>query len=1260
MAPPRTGVLISYARSDGEALARDLYLRLQTEGIPLWRDLDRLEGGRDWWLQIESALNEVEFMVLVMTPAAAESAVVRKEWRYARQRGVCVYPVKGVTDLDFDALPRWMRTLHFYDLDREWLKFVNDLRTRCVQRRVPFMAEDLPAEFVARPAEYERLLSHLLDRQRDEPIAITTAIRAAGGYGKTVLARALCHDEEVQNAFDDGVLWVTLGENPGDLTGRIADLIYFLSGQRPSFSGVEAATALFVELLAERDILLIIDDVWDPAHLKPFIQGGPRCARVITTRAVDTLPSGTARVDVDAMQPPEALALLGFGLPSGFNEQLSRLAERLGEWPLLLKLANAALRDRLHGGRQSMEDALAFVNKALTKRGLTFFDARDPVARHQAVAKTIELSIERLDEPDRDRFAELAVFPEDARIPLAAVEKLWGRTGGLDDLDTESLVDRLSRLSLLLAFEPTQRYVRVHDVIRQFLVHQLGGDLTRVHAELLDAHRPASGKWADLPADEPYLWDHLAEHLLTAQQAPQLIATVLDARYLASKTFARSALAAEHDLKAAEREAPLDSTLRALRRSFVQSSHFLNRGSSLKDVEVTLHSRIQHAPQLAAVSTALERSLPAPYLRAFHALPDLPHPALIRTLSGGTATVWGCAVSPDGAYVVAARYDNTVVVWDTATATERFRLTGHTSWVRRCAVSPDGTFIVSASFDRRLRVWDSATGELRRVLVGHTDGVTDCVVSPDSRFIVSTSLDESVRIWDVETGTMVRTLSAQWNVERGGWLVRDRPAGHLASVWSCAISPDGRRVLSASADQTLKLWDVETGEELRTLSGHTATVEGCAFSPGGALAASAGADGTLRIWDSASGATRIVIEPKAGALTACTFTPCGTWIVCACNDGTLRTYDVEGGNEHAVYVGHTDIVNDCAVSTDGGVLVSASMDATLKLWDASADASGSRLEPRRIPLNGCAIAAEDRIVVSAGSDMQLTLWDATTGALRTGLAGHTNSVRACATHSGSGRIVSASADKSLRVWLATGEQLATLSGHRDWVNACDISADGLLILSGSGDKTVRVWDALTWTRRITIVAHEDAVNACRFSHDGAFFASASTDRTLKLWPLAAVRDAWQSPPATERRATMTHWEHLLAPIVLSGHTSSVNDCAIAPDSSFVTSASSDRTIRIWDSCTGMLRRTLLGHRRDVNGCAISPDGTLIASVSSDATLKIWQAVSGECLTTLHVDGILAQCAWFADGRRLAAVGAGGLYMLELEQGPGGCVSCVQN
>ena len=125
------------------------------------------------------------------------------------------------TGLDFTALPRWMPSVHFYDLEREWTKIVNDLQTRPQRVRVPFMVDDLPAEFVARPQEYEHLAKHLLDRSREEPIAITAALRGAGGFGKTALALALCHDETIQNAFDDGFLWVTLGEKPGDLTGRV-------------------------------------------------------------------------------------------------------------------------------------------------------------------------------------------------------------------------------------------------------------------------------------------------------------------------------------------------------------------------------------------------------------------------------------------------------------------------------------------------------------------------------------------------------------------------------------------------------------------------------------------------------------------------------------------------------------------------------------------------------------------------------------------------------------------------------------------------------------------------------------------------------------------------------------------------------------------------------------------------------------------------------------------------------------------------------
>src|SRR5262245_6286862 len=561
----RSGVFLSYARSDGELQARQLRERLESAGIRLWQDRTGMEGGRDWWLQITAALDSVEFMVLLMTPAAVSSTLVRREWRYARQHGVCVYPVMGA-ELDFGALPRWMRTLHVYDLDQEWPKFLNDLRTRCDQRRVPFMVDDLPVDFVARPDEFNRLLSLVLDRDRVDPIAITAALRAAGGYGKTILARALCHNEHVQNAFDDGILWVTIGENPGDLTGRVEDLIYLLSGQRPGFAGVEAATAMFVDLLADRDILMVIDDVWDSAHLQPFVQGGSRCARLITTRILDVVPSGASRVDVDAMRQDEAVALVGHGLPDGSEPALRGLAARLGEWPLLLKLANGMLHDRVHQGRQTLAGALGYINNALDRRGLTFFDARDPVARHQAVARTIELSLERLNQSERARFTELAIFPEDVDIPLRTLERFWRRTGGLDDLDTETLSDRLHRLSLTVAFDPTQRYVRLHDIIRKYLLQLIGSRAAALHGDLLETHRPERGGWADLPADEPYLWDHLAYHLEAAGRSEELTSTVLDLRYLAAKTLNRNALATERDFAAAERSDATNAMVSVLRR----------------------------------------------------------------------------------------------------------------------------------------------------------------------------------------------------------------------------------------------------------------------------------------------------------------------------------------------------------------------------------------------------------------------------------------------------------------------------------------------------------------------------------------------------------------------------------------------------------------------------------------------------------------------------------------------------------------------
>ncbi len=196
---PKPRVFISYARKDGEEFAANLRKRLQEEEpeITLWQDRAEMEGGVGWWKQIEEALDQVQFLVIVMTPAAMQSEMTRKEWRYARQRGVNVYPVKVCADaeLDYASLPNWMKKAHFFDLDREWETFVNYLQSDREPKPVAFMAPDVSEGFIQRPREFEQLIAQLVDAKQENPIAITTALQGAGGYGKTTLAIALCHDD---------------------------------------------------------------------------------------------------------------------------------------------------------------------------------------------------------------------------------------------------------------------------------------------------------------------------------------------------------------------------------------------------------------------------------------------------------------------------------------------------------------------------------------------------------------------------------------------------------------------------------------------------------------------------------------------------------------------------------------------------------------------------------------------------------------------------------------------------------------------------------------------------------------------------------------------------------------------------------------------------------------------------------------------------------------------------------------------------------
>lgn len=208
-------IFISYSTKDGKPFADELRKDLIAEGFSVWQDLVALRGGSDWWTQIENALKSkaLQHFILVMTPGALASPVVRREIRLARHEGKTFLPVRGPGIDALGKLPRWIGQIDDLGIPDRRRAFLRVLEGPSNQNRVPMMAPEPPVDFVQRPAEFGALKQKLLDAKGDS-VAITAALRGAGGCGKTTLAKALAHDPEIADAYFDGILWVELGEKP--------------------------------------------------------------------------------------------------------------------------------------------------------------------------------------------------------------------------------------------------------------------------------------------------------------------------------------------------------------------------------------------------------------------------------------------------------------------------------------------------------------------------------------------------------------------------------------------------------------------------------------------------------------------------------------------------------------------------------------------------------------------------------------------------------------------------------------------------------------------------------------------------------------------------------------------------------------------------------------------------------------------------------------------------------------------------------------
>jgi WD40 repeat protein len=334
--------------------------------------------------------------------------------------------------------------------------------------------------------------------------------------------------------------------------------------------------------------------------------------------------------------------------------------------------------------------------------------------------------------------------------------------------------------------------------------------------------------------------------------------------------------------------------------------------------------------------------------------------------------------------------------WGVRIASASFLVATTVALLLACVVAP-----VAASAQGLGSVAIAPGATLVQTISAHQSAVAGVAFSLDGRFLASGSADSTVRVWDVASGDLLLTLG-----------------GDGGPVSCVAFSPDGRWLASGSADNVIRVWDASSGELVRTLSGHSALVSALAFGPSGRQLVSGGADNTVRLWD--------VV----------------TW-------APLQTFR-----------GHAGKVSSVAVSPDGERIASGSWDQSVRVW---------RTDSAEAPVQTLTLSAEvlfDDVTVTFSTDGRF--------------------------------LVAGSRDKMVRLWETRRyTEVRRLSGHEDAVVALAVSADGRLLASAS-DSTIRVWDVETGATLQVARGHTGQIYGVAFSPDG-FLASGSQDATVRLW-----------------------------------------------------------------------------------------------------------------------------------------------------------------
>src|SRR5262245_6418242 len=586
----------------------------------------------------------------------------------------------------------------------------------------------------------------------------------------------------------------------------------------------------------------------------------------------------------------------------------------------------------------------------------------------------------------------------------------------------------------------------------------------------------------------------------------------------------------------------------------------------------------------------------------------------------------GLSTTSDASKVVTAGADKAVKVWTVADgkAVVNVSLPGPAQAV---AISPNGSRLAvafAADKANRLRVYDVATGRELQALPDAAGPVRALFFLADNRTLVAAGEDKAVTVHDV-------AVTAAFPVHPGGAV-------------GVALHPGAPQAITAGADKTVKLWDLGTGKEVKTLASMPEPIAGLTVSRD--FAAFAVAAGKLaKAWQVSDGKELVSIAHPAEVVSV-GFSADRTRLVTGAADNVARVWEVATGRLVQSYA-HGGAVRGVAIHPGQPLVVTASADKTAAVHPIALTRT---VTASAKPLRAVTATANGSHVVTAGDDGFVRAFNAGNGNEERKFEGATGPIHAVAVSKNVQVLAAAGADKTVRLYTFNdGKEIGTIPGAAT-IRGLAFSADGKLLAGAAEDKTVTVWNvafqpgqpmAEDFGKPVQQFTHGAAVLAAAFAEKGELFTG-STDKTVRQWKVAAnaptrtfqhpnLVDAVAWSPDGKLLATGCHdgnvrvfdVEKNAATKTIAAHTApqpaAVYSVVWTADGKQLLSTSYDRSLKLWDANIGSLVREFKpfaekgnekGHTDQVFCAAITKDGKFIASGGSDRKIKLWDAASG--------------------------------------------------